>query len=160
MTYAAREPEQALDAIDSLCCEGLPDYQADLLRVRVYNQGLEGKMLDSAITIGERLARLDVAQQNLEYRQDLLEALVNACRQQHDFERADHLFHVTPETMKAHWDIFFPAYMGTTDPQVLGATIKRMMPFYATKVPYVFDMAYHTSLPEASFPMIMPMFGA
>ena len=88
MTHAAREPERALDVIDSLRHEGLPDYQADLLRVRVYNQGLEGTMLDSAITIGERLARLDVAQNNLEYRQDLLETLVNACRQQHDFERA------------------------------------------------------------------------
>ena len=75
-------------------------------------------------------------------------------------ERADMLFHVTPETMKAHWDLFFPAYMGTDDPQVLGAYIQRMMPFYAAKVPYVFDMAYHTSLPEASFPMIMSMFGA
>ena len=88
MTYAAREPERALDVIDSLRCVGLPDYQADLLRVRVYNQGLEGTMLDSAITIGERLARLEVAQNNLEYRQDLLESLVNACRQKHDFERA------------------------------------------------------------------------
>ena len=88
MTYAAREPERALDAIDSLCCIGLPDYQADLLRVRVYNQGLEGTMLDSAITIGERLVRLEVAQNNMGYRQDLLEALVNACRQKHDFERA------------------------------------------------------------------------
>ena len=88
MTYAAREPERALDAIDSLRRIGLPDYQADLLRVRVYNQGLEGTMLDSAITIGERLVRLEVAQNNLGYRQDLLEALVNACRQKHDFERA------------------------------------------------------------------------
>ena len=88
MTYAAREPERALDVIDSLRRVGFPDYQADLLRVRVYNQGLEGKMLDSAITIGERLARLEVAQNNLEYRQDVLEALVNACRQKHDFERA------------------------------------------------------------------------
>ena len=88
MTYAAREPERALDAIDSLRYLGLPYYQADLLRVRVYNQGLEGTFLDSAITIGERLARFEVAQNNLEYRQDLLETLVNACRQKHDFERA------------------------------------------------------------------------
>ncbi|MBO4670607.1 MAG: AraC family transcriptional regulator [Bacteroidales bacterium] len=88
MTYAAREPERALDAIDSLRREGMPDYQADLLRVRVFNQGLEGTMLDSAITIGERLANLEVAQNNLAYREDLLETLVNACRQKHDFERA------------------------------------------------------------------------
>ena len=88
MTYAAREPERALDAIDSLRRKGLPDYQSDLLRVRVYNQSLESKLLDSAITIGERLARLEVARNDLAYRHTLLEALVNACRQQHDFDRA------------------------------------------------------------------------
>ena len=88
MTYAAEEPERALDVIDSLRTEGLADYQADLLRVRVYSQSLEGKMLDSAIVISERLMELPVAKENQGYREDLLEALVNACRLQHDFERA------------------------------------------------------------------------
>ena len=87
MTYAAEEPERALEVIDSLRSEGLADYQADLLRVRVYCQGLEGKMLDSAIVIGERLMELPVAKENQEYREDLLETLVYACRLQHDFER-------------------------------------------------------------------------
>ena len=75
-------------------------------------------------------------------------------------DRAANLFHVTPETMKAHWDYFYPAYMGTTDPQVLDAFVKRMMPFYAAKVPYVYDMAYHTALPEASLQFILSFFGA
>ena len=74
-------------------------------------------------------------------------------------QRAENLFHVTPETMKAHWDIFYPAYMGTTDPQVLGPYIQRMMPFYAVKVPYVYDMAFHTALPEDSLQRIEQMFG-
>jgi uncharacterized protein (TIGR02172 family) len=74
-------------------------------------------------------------------------------------QRAENLFHVTPETMKAHWDIFYPAYMGTTDPQVLGPYIKRMMPFYAVKVPYVYDMAFHTALPEDSLQRIEQMLG-
>jgi uncharacterized protein (TIGR02172 family) len=74
-------------------------------------------------------------------------------------QRAENLFHVTPETMKAHWDIFYPAYMGTADPQVLGPYIKRMMPFYAVKVPYVYDMAFHTALPEESLLHIEQMFG-
>ena len=87
MTYAAEEPEWALEVIDSLRSEGLADYQADLLRVRVYCQGLEGKMLDSAVIIGERLMELPVAKENQEYREDLLETLVYACRLQHDFER-------------------------------------------------------------------------
>ena len=72
-------------------------------------------------------------------------------------QRAENLFHVTPETMKAHWDIFYPAYMGSTDPQVLGPNIKRLMPFYAFKVPYVYDMAFHTALPEDSFRRIEQM---
>ena len=88
MTLAAEEPERALEVIDSLRTDGLPDYQADLLRVRIYNQGLEGKMLDSSVIIGERLMELPVAQENLGYRQDLLETLLNACRLRHDFERA------------------------------------------------------------------------
>ncbi|MBR4740657.1 MAG: TIGR02172 family protein [Bacteroidales bacterium] len=75
-------------------------------------------------------------------------------------QRAENLFHVTPETMKAHWDIFYPAYMGTTDPQVLGPYIKRLMPFYAFKVPYVYDMAFHTALPEDSFQRIEQMISA
>ena len=88
LTYAAEEPEQALKIIDSLCSEGLPDYQADLLRVRVYSQGLEGTMLDSAVTIGERLMELPVTKENQGYREDVLEALVNTCRLRHDFKRA------------------------------------------------------------------------
>ena len=87
MDLAAREPEMALDAIDSLKRVGLPKYQADLLRVRVYGMGLEGKMLDSAIVIGEQLLALKEAKENPEYREDVLEALVNACRLRHDSER-------------------------------------------------------------------------
>lgn len=80
MDLAAEEPERALGVIDSLRTAGLPDYQTDLLRVRVYSQGLEGMMLDSAIVIGERLMDIQVAKENQEYREDVLEALVNACR--------------------------------------------------------------------------------
>lgn len=88
MDLAALEPERALEAIDSLKGAGLPKYQADLLLVRVYGMGLEGKMLDSAIIIGEQLMTLKEAKENLGYREDVLEALVNACRLQHDNERA------------------------------------------------------------------------
>ena len=87
MDLAAGEPERALEVIDSLRAAGLPDYQADLLRVRTYSQGLEGTMLDSAIIIGERLLDIQVAKENLEYREDVLETLVNACRLRHDDER-------------------------------------------------------------------------
>ena len=80
MELAADRPEQALQTIDSLHAEGLPDYEADWFRAKVYCQSLEGSRLDSAIAICERLMLLDVASENREYRQDVLETLVNACR--------------------------------------------------------------------------------
>jgi uncharacterized protein (TIGR02172 family) len=72
-----------------------------------------------------------------------------------DKARADYLFHVTPETLTAHWNVFFPAYMGTTDPQTLGTFAKSLLPFQAVKVPYVYDMAYHAALPEAGLQRLM-----
>jgi hypothetical protein len=80
--------------------------------------------------------------------------------QRMDEKRADTLFHLTPQQMKDHWNIFLPAYIGTKDPQEIAAYTKRLIPFYATKVPYVYDMAYHGSLPETSFQIIEQMLGA
>ncbi len=74
-----------------------------------------------------------------------------------DKEKTDNLFHVTPETLLAHWDIFIAAYLGTTDAGTIGAFSRRLLPFYAAKVPYVFDMAYHTSLPAEAFRKLLPM---
>ena len=74
-----------------------------------------------------------------------------------DKNRANFLFHLEPETLTKHWDIFLPAYLGTTDQQTLGNYCRRLLPFYAVKVPYVFDMAYHTSLPDIAFQKITPL---
>ncbi|MBQ9665709.1 MAG: hypothetical protein IJV33_04470, partial [Bacteroidaceae bacterium] len=88
MTLAAEEPERALEVIDSFRTAGLPDHEAEWLRAKVYSSSLEGVWLDSAIVIGERLMEWPVAKENLEYREDVLETLVNACRLRHDDERA------------------------------------------------------------------------
>ena len=64
----------------------LPDYRCDYLRAKVYGQSLEGMWLDSAIIIGERLMTLDAACEDVAYRQDVLEMLINACRQHRDDE--------------------------------------------------------------------------
>lgn len=66
-------------------------------------------------------------------------------------DRARTLFHITPEQMKAHWNYFLPAYLGTSDPRILGEYTRRLVPYYAVKVPYVYDMAYHCALPEDAF---------
>ena len=72
-------------------------------------------------------------------------------------EKARELFHITPDQMKEHWNYFLPAYLGTSDPQALGAYTKRLLQFYAAKVPYVYDMAYHGSLPEGAIQRIEQM---
>ena len=80
--------------------------------------------------------------------------------QRMDEKRADMLFHLKPQQIKDHWNIFLPAYIGSKDPQEIAAYTKRLIPFYAVKVPYVYDMAYHGPLPETSFQIIEQMLGA
>ena len=73
-------------------------------------------------------------------------------------ERANVLFHITPEQMKAHWNCFLPAYLGTSDPQILGDYTRRLIPYYFAKVPYVYDMAYHAPLPDVALQNIVKLF--
>ncbi len=75
-------------------------------------------------------------------------------------DRAEDLFHLSHEMMKAHWDIFFPAYLGTTDSQAIGEATKRILPFYAVKVPYVYDMVYQGPMPEVAFQKIAKFFNS
>ena len=74
-------------------------------------------------------------------------------------ERANSLFHLTSEQMRAHWNFFLPAYLGTSDPQILGQYTRRLIPYYAAKVPYVYDMAYHGPLPADALQRIEQMMG-
>ena len=48
-------------------------------------------------------------------------------------QRADNIFHLTPEILKKHWDIFAPAYYGTTDPAVLGSKQGMLYRYFALK---------------------------
>ena len=72
-------------------------------------------------------------------------------------ERANSLFHLTSEQMREHWNFFLPAYLGTSDPQILGQYTRRLIPYYAAKVPYVYDMAYHCALPADALQRIEQM---
>jgi len=58
----------------------------------------------------------------------------------------DFLFHLTPETLAAQWDIFLPAYLGTTDPQRIEEANRRIHPFVATKVPFMLTIANRADL--------------
>lgn len=88
---AIGEPDSAMMMIDSLKTNGiLPDYRCDFLRAKIYAQTLEGSWLDSAIIIGEKLMTLDVVNEDLALKQDVLEMLINACRQHRDDEMTIH----------------------------------------------------------------------
>ena len=60
--------------------------------------------------------------------------------------------------MMAHWDIFFTAYLGTSDPQAIDEATHRLMPYYATKVPYMFDMVFSRPMPDAALQKIVKLF--
>jgi len=76
-----------------------------------------------------------------------------------DSQRAEELFHITHEVFLAHWNIFFPAYLGTTDPQVIGEATRRLLPYASAKIPYMVDMVDHQRLPDAALDNLVKMFG-
>ena len=73
-------------------------------------------------------------------------------------DRVYHIFHITHEQMITHWDIFFPAYLGASDPQTIDMATKRLLPYYAAKVPYIFDMVFSAPMPDAALQNIMKLF--
>ena len=75
-----------------------------------------------------------------------------------DGHRSDFILHVTPETLKAHWNIFIATYLGTDDKATIGEYTKRLMAFYAVKLPYMYDLLVQGRLPEQALqqlPMII-----
>lgn len=68
-----------------------------------------------------------------------------------DGQRSDFILHVTPETLKAHWNIFLPAYLGTDDEETIARYNHRLTAFYAARVPYMLDMQVQGRLPEEAF---------
>ncbi|MBQ7259386.1 MAG: TIGR02172 family protein [Paludibacteraceae bacterium] len=76
-----------------------------------------------------------------------------------DAKRTEHLFHLINETMLNHWNIFFPAYLGTTDPERISEATQRILCFSATKVPYIYNLIYGKPLADESFQRLIRMFG-
>ena len=75
-----------------------------------------------------------------------------------DSQRCEFLFHITHDTFLAHWNVFFPAYLGTTDPQRIEEATRRLIPFASAKIPYMYDMASHARLPEMAFQNLIQFF--
>ena len=65
-----------------------------------------------------------------------------------DGKRTDFILHVTPETLKAHWNIFLAAYLGTDDKATIGEYTKRIIAYYAVRLPYMVDLQVQGRLPE------------
>ena len=62
--------------------------------------------------------------------------------------RADFLLHLTQETLVSFWDAFLPAYLGTKDPAALGEYTRKILAYYAVRVPYMFSLINHDKFPE------------
>ena len=74
-----------------------------------------------------------------------------------DGKRTDFILHVTPETLKAHWNIFLPAYMGTDDQAAIGQYTRRLMAYYAVRLPYMADLLVQGRLPKEALQQLPKM---
>ena len=84
-------PERALQILDSAEIVGnMSDYRAALSRAKVLSSSYVMMQQDSAIIICEALLRHDEAQRNVDFRQDVLELLLNASRRRYDYEEMVH----------------------------------------------------------------------
>lgn len=62
--------------------------------------------------------------------------------------RADFLLHMTQSALVSFWNVFLPAYLGTMDTKATEDYTRRILPYYAVKVPFMFSLLNHVRLPE------------
>ncbi len=62
-------------------------------------------------------------------------------------EMTDNLFHLKPEQMQQHWNIFAPAYFGV-EPKDMGDVIRHIMPYASIKSGYMYNLAYHKPMTD------------
>jgi aminoglycoside phosphotransferase (APT) family kinase protein len=113
--------------------------------------------IGNIITDGERHLWIDVGEFAYGAPEWDLALLWTMCHNMPD-DRVQHIFHITHDQMQAHWDIFFPAYLGTSDPQAIAEATRKLMPYYAAKVPYIFDMVFNAPMPDAALQRIVQLF--
>ena len=64
-----------------------------------------------------------------------------------DPARTDQLFHLSPEQMQQHWNIFGPAYYGIA-PKEIGTIIRKLLPFAAIKSAYMYYLTFHQPMAD------------
>ena len=62
-------------------------------------------------------------------------------------EMTDNLFHLRPDQMQQHWNLFAPAYFGV-DPKDMGDVIRHIMPYASIKSGYMYNLAYHKPMTD------------
>ena len=73
-------------------------------------------------------------------------------------QRALEFLDTVPDTPRCVHGDFFPAYLGTSDPQAIDEATKHLLPYYAAKVPYMFDMVFSAPMPDAALQNIVKLF--
>lgn len=102
--------------------------------------------IGNIISDGKRTLWIDLGEFSYGLPQWDLSMLWTMCNRMRE-EMCERLFHVKHEVLQAHWNIFLPAYLGTTDKQKLEEYVRGLFPFYAVKVPYMYDIAMHAPIP-------------
>ena len=114
--------------------------------------------IGNVITDGQRDLWIDLGQFGYGEPEWDLGWMWTLCNQM-DGKRSDFILHVTPETLKAHWNIFITAYLGTDDQAVIGQYTKRLMAYYAVRLPYMLDLQVQGRLPEDALQQLPKVIG-
>ena len=114
--------------------------------------------IGNVITDGRRDLWIDLGQFSYGEPEWDLGWMWTICNQM-DGKRSDFILHVTPETLKAHWNIFIAAYLGTDDQAVIGQYTKRLMAYYAVRLPYMLDLQVQGRLPEDALQQLPKVIG-
>ena len=114
--------------------------------------------IGNIITDGQRSLWIDLGQFSYGEPEWDLGWMWTICNQI-DGQRSDFILHLTPETLKAHWNIFIAAYLGTNDQATIGQYTRRLMAYYAVRLPYMLDLQVQGRLPEDALQQLPKVIG-
>ena len=114
--------------------------------------------IGNVITDGQRSFWIDLGQFSYGEPEWDLGWMWTICNQIDD-KRSDFILHLTPETLKAHWNLFIAAYLGTNDREAIGQYTRRLMPYYAVRLPYMLDLLVQGRLPEDALQQLPKIIG-
>ena len=66
-------------------------------------------------------------------------------------ERADNIFHLDTDTLKAHWAAFAKTYYGTDSQEVLDAEVQKLQPFIFVKIAFLVSKLCDGKRPISDF---------